>query len=61
MEPEGILNAWTTNVRIRRARRTATRIASAYSRMTDFFRSLTISRGTSSGDVWLTGWVIAPS
>src|SRR6516162_2555831 len=40
IEPEGILNAWTTKVRIRRARRTATRIASMYSRTTDFLRTL---------------------
>ncbi len=51
MEPDGILNACTTNVRMRRASSTATRIASVYSRRTDFFRTLTISCGTSSGDV----------
>jgi hypothetical protein len=37
MEPEGILNAWTTKVRIKRANMTAITAASAYSRTTLFF------------------------
>ena len=51
MEPEGILNAWTTKVRIRRARRTATRIASVYSRTTDFFRAAAFGAASASGTV----------
>ena len=33
MEPEGILNAWTTNVLINNARTTAITIASIFSRL----------------------------
>ena len=36
MEPVGILKAWKTNVRIKRARITATQIDSKYSRVVDF-------------------------
>ena len=36
MEPEGILNACTTKVRMTKASAKATRIASAYSRNVDF-------------------------
>jgi hypothetical protein len=35
MDPEGILNAWTTNVRIIRARSMAKKIASMFSRRAD--------------------------
>ena len=35
IEPEGILNAWTTNTRMAKARSIARMIASAYSRKTD--------------------------
>jgi hypothetical protein len=35
MEPEGILKAWTTNVRMNRARSMAMVIASKYSRKID--------------------------
>src|SRR3990172_9437021 len=59
IEPDGILNACTTKVRIRSASRTAMRIASAYSRTTDFFRTRVIGCGTVSGSVWFTGWVTA--
>jgi len=37
MDPEGILKAWTTKVRISRAKAKAMMIASAYSRNVDFF------------------------
>jgi hypothetical protein len=37
MDPDGILNAWTTNVRMKRARITATTIASMFSRNAPFF------------------------
>ena len=36
IEPVGILNAWTTNVRTNSARMTATQIDSKYSRAVDF-------------------------
>src|SRR5262245_39497283 len=36
MEPDGIVNAWTANCRITRARRTAMKMASPYSRISDF-------------------------
>ena len=36
MEPVGILNAWTTKVRMKSARITATTIDSKYSRTVDF-------------------------
>jgi hypothetical protein len=39
MEPEGILKAWTTKVRMTRARATATRMASVHSRAADFRRA----------------------
>jgi len=38
IDPEGILNACTTNVRIVNASRIASANASAYSRTTDLFR-----------------------
>ena len=38
MEPVGILNAWTTKVRMKRARITATTTDSRYSRATDFLK-----------------------
>jgi hypothetical protein len=37
MDPDGILNAWTTNVRMNSARMIAMRIASVYSRQTDLW------------------------
>ena len=39
IEPVGILNAWTTNVRMNSARITATTIDSKYSRAVDFLNS----------------------
>src|SRR5262249_49388839 len=58
MEPDGILKAWTTKVRIRSASRTAMRMASAYSRTTDFRRGCVIVCGTLSGSVWFRGCAI---
>lgn len=43
MEPEGILKACTTNVRIKRASTTAMRIASPYSRKMFFFARTVLS------------------
>jgi hypothetical protein len=37
IDPEGILNAWTTKVLIKSANRIATQIASKYSLKTDLF------------------------
>lgn len=37
IDPEGILNAWTTKVLMKSAKRTAMQIASKYSRKTDLF------------------------
>ena len=39
IEPVGILNAWTTNVRMNSARMTAMTIDSKYSRTVDFLNS----------------------
>jgi len=43
MDPEGILNACTMNVRMNRARMTAMTIASAYSRQRGLLRAETVS------------------
>src|ERR1700730_9067076 len=45
IEPVGILNACTTNVRMKRARVTAMTIDSKYSRMVDFLKSCGIVSG----------------
>src|SRR6476659_6482592 len=42
IEPEGILNAWTTNTRMAKASSIATTMASAYSRNTDFRAGCTV-------------------
>src|SRR5262249_7142063 len=63
MEPEGILKASSAKVRIRRAGRTATRLASVSSRTADFFRTAVVgcasASGTVSGRVWSTGRLTA--
>ena len=40
MDPVGILKAWTENVRMKRARMTATAIDSRYSRAVDFLKGV---------------------
>src|SRR5712692_6729048 len=40
MEPDGMVKAWTANCRMTRARRTAMKIASPYSRTRDFLRGM---------------------
>ena len=50
MEPDGMVNACTTNARMRRARSTATTIASPYSRTSDLRRGLAaVSAGRGGG------------
>ena len=52
MEPVGILKAWTTKVRMNRARMTATTIDSRYSRATDFLKAVTRPRGVSHAEAF---------
>src|SRR5687768_6841377 len=49
IEPVGILNAWTTNVRMNSARMTATTIDSKYSRIVDFLKSVMTARSLRPG------------
>jgi len=56
MEPDGMVKACTPHCRITRARSTAMKIASAYSRTRDFrLTGATVSAGdgVSSGLVWV--------
>src|SRR5579872_3149263 len=55
MEPVGILNAWTTNVRMNRARMTAMTIDSKYSRTADFLNGLGMPCSTSRAET-AKGW-----
>ena len=61
MEPEGILKAWTTKVRMSNAKMIAMRMASAYSRMTDFFLTLVLASTFASETVSLAGSFIDTS
>ncbi len=50
MDPEGMVNACTTNVRMTRARRIAMAMASTYSRTSDLRRGVTAASEAAAGN-----------